>query len=560
MSESDGGPGRREVAYRMFAAEYDDADFEFSESDEERAPNYVITPTGARVNRLFVVGVLTEVESVSEDVLRARVVDPTGAFVCYAGQYQPDEQAFLERADPPLFVALTGKARTFQPDDADVIYTSLRPEAINEVDVETRDRWTLQAAEQTVDRVRTAAGALALDQRGDALEEVLLANDVEEGFAAGVPLAFDHYGTTMGYLASLGEVAIDAARLVAGEVDEIDAATLPPDAAVERDLPVVRREFDVPEALDAADEAAPEPATDDPMEPVGDDEGVPETVVDADPGPDGETDTGAESVSEGETDTGAESATEGMAEPGSESATGAETAPERSDHERSAAEGTDTGEPEPATTAATSESGVPDAGQDSLSEPSDEGVDEDEPGEVGDFEPGEFDLDDEEREEIESEYGTDFQSGTEVDEPGEAGIETPDLEAGAEADAVAEADASADAADGAEADPGVEIGTGGEADTGVDDPAAEPDAGVESDPGTATEPAAGAGPEDVALEDVAVEVMEDLDDGSGASRTDVVEATVERTGADEAAVEDAIQDALMDGRCFEPDDDTLQAI
>ena len=84
--EDQGGAGRREVAYRLFAAEFEDADYSYSESDEERAPNYVVTPTGARVNRVFVVGVLTEVEEASEDILRARVVDQTGAFVVYAGQ------------------------------------------------------------------------------------------------------------------------------------------------------------------------------------------------------------------------------------------------------------------------------------------------------------------------------------------------------------------------------------------------------------------------------------------------------------------------------------------
>src|SRR6056297_3710147 len=76
-ADEQGGAGGREVAHRLFAAEYDEADFSYSESDEERAPNYVVTPTGARVNRLFVVGVLTEVEQVNEDVLRGRIVDPT---------------------------------------------------------------------------------------------------------------------------------------------------------------------------------------------------------------------------------------------------------------------------------------------------------------------------------------------------------------------------------------------------------------------------------------------------------------------------------------------------
>ena len=45
-SEDQGGAGRREVAYRLFAAEFEDADFSYSESDEERAPNYVVSPTG----------------------------------------------------------------------------------------------------------------------------------------------------------------------------------------------------------------------------------------------------------------------------------------------------------------------------------------------------------------------------------------------------------------------------------------------------------------------------------------------------------------------------------
>ena len=153
MSESeDSGPGRREVAHRLFAAEFEDSEFSYSESDEERAPNYVVTPTGARVNRLFVVGVLTELEQVNDDVLRARIVDPTGPFVVYAGQYQPEALAFLESATPPLFVAVTGKARTFRPEDSDVVYTSIRPESINAVDAETRDRWTVQTAEQKIGR------------------------------------------------------------------------------------------------------------------------------------------------------------------------------------------------------------------------------------------------------------------------------------------------------------------------------------------------------------------------------------------------------------------------
>ena len=49
------------------------------------APSYVVTPLGAKVNRLFVIGVLTDIENVSEngELLRAHVSDPTGVFTLY---------------------------------------------------------------------------------------------------------------------------------------------------------------------------------------------------------------------------------------------------------------------------------------------------------------------------------------------------------------------------------------------------------------------------------------------------------------------------------------------
>jgi hypothetical protein len=50
------------------------------------------------------------------------------------------------------------------------------------------------------------------------------------------------------------------------------------------------------------------------------------------------------------------------------------------------------------------------------------------------------------------------------------------------------------------------------------------------------------------------------DEGGGAARSDVVEAVVGQYGADESEVDEAIQDALMDGRCYEPEDDVYKPI
>jgi hypothetical protein len=57
-----------------------------------------------------------------------------------------------------------------------------------------------------------------------------------------------------------------------------------------------------------------------------------------------------------------------------------------------------------------------------------------------------------------------------------------------------------------------------------------------------------------------MEVMQELNGDDGAPRGDLVAEVADRTGADAEAVEDAIQDALMDGRCYEPDEETLKPI
>ena len=573
MSESgDSGPGRREVAHRLFAAEFDDADFSYSESDEERAPNYVVTPTGARVNRLFLVGVLTELEQVNDDVLRARVVDPTGPFVIYAGQYQPDELAFLEAADPPMFVAVTGKARTFQPDDSDRVFTSVRPESISEVDADTRDRWVVQAAEQTVSRIGQMASAKQAGLAGNELRLALLDRGIDESAAAGITLALDHYGTTGDYLDALRTTALDAARVVAGDTDEAQGLSLSPDDGTDDPIPLLASldldtDVSTPETATedaegdatATDSGATEPTTDEEAADAAE-KGAPADAADAEPAPGSpgapagdestEPDAGA-ATSDAPVET-PETATDAAADettPGESVGEDVSSTPEQS---------------EPVDEPPVSSEPVTDAdamGQDepeSSSEP-------DDGGDLGDFDT-EFELDEDEREEIEQEYGTDFQSGTEVDEPGEADIETPDHEELADA---AQEGAPADAAD-AEPAPGSPGAPAGDESPEPTADAATSDAPAET-PETATDAAADettpdesasedAPTEDVDLEDAVMAVMDDLDDGSGADREELRSTVVSRHGADADAVEDAIQDALMGGRCYEPEDGKLTPI
>ena len=152
MSQSQ--PPTREIARRVFAREFNDATFTFKESDDERAPLYALLPTGEQANRVFVVGTLTETEDIGSEseYWRGRVVDPTGTFFVYAGQYQPEAASTLRELETPTYVAVVGKPRTFETDDGSV-NVSVRPESITEVDETTRDRWVVETAERTLDRL-----------------------------------------------------------------------------------------------------------------------------------------------------------------------------------------------------------------------------------------------------------------------------------------------------------------------------------------------------------------------------------------------------------------------
>jgi RPA family protein len=144
----------REVSRRVFAREFNDASYTFQESDDDRAPVYLLLPTGEKANRVFVAGTLTEKEDVGEDseYWRGRVVDPTGTFFVYAGQYQPDAASMLRDLEPPEYVTVVGKPRTYETDDG-TVNVSVRPESISVVEEATRDRWVAETAERSLDRV-----------------------------------------------------------------------------------------------------------------------------------------------------------------------------------------------------------------------------------------------------------------------------------------------------------------------------------------------------------------------------------------------------------------------
>lgn len=149
----------REVAHRIFAAEFNSSTLQARDGEDQYAPQYLLTPTGAKCNRVFVVGTLTEKEDVGTEAQfwRGRIVDPTGAFMVYAGQYQPEAAQVLAKTTPPEFVAVIGKPNTYTTKEGNVI-TSIRPESLQVVDAATRDRWVVDAAKHTSARLAKLQG------------------------------------------------------------------------------------------------------------------------------------------------------------------------------------------------------------------------------------------------------------------------------------------------------------------------------------------------------------------------------------------------------------------
>lgn len=181
----------REVAWRVFAEEYNSSVMEHS-GEGEKPVSYIVTPLGAKINRMLVVGVVTDIEDVGEEGkqrYRARITDPTGTFYVSAGEYQPGAAMSLSKMAPPAFAAVVGKSRAYSPEEG-VKYMSVRPERIREVDAETRDYWVVETARSTMLRIDAVEAGLEMSQPTVA---ELMKLGYPENLADGVVRAIEYY-------------------------------------------------------------------------------------------------------------------------------------------------------------------------------------------------------------------------------------------------------------------------------------------------------------------------------------------------------------------------------
>ena len=181
----------REVARRIFAEELKRSNYSFREGEDSNqyAPSYLLTPTGAKCNRVFIVGTLTEKDDIGSDTeyWRGRLVDPTGSILIYAGQYQPEAAQILASMEAPAFVAVVGKPNLYQTEDGNIII-SVRAEAIQRVDKATRDQWIMDTARRSLERI-SALKSLEPAQGGFATADSVAASTP----AQDAQRAMEHY-------------------------------------------------------------------------------------------------------------------------------------------------------------------------------------------------------------------------------------------------------------------------------------------------------------------------------------------------------------------------------
>ncbi len=178
----------REPAWRIFAAEYNSSKH-YIKATEPKTPSYVITPLGAKISRLFIVGVLTEVRLITEEVIKARIADQTGAFYILAGKFNPEARQLLETMKVPQFIAVVGKVSVYNPRE-DLMYVSVVPERVKMVSEILRDYWVFDTARRLKIRIDAMNEALRMEEPSiDKLVSLGFSRKISEG----VILALERY-------------------------------------------------------------------------------------------------------------------------------------------------------------------------------------------------------------------------------------------------------------------------------------------------------------------------------------------------------------------------------
>jgi RPA family protein len=159
-----------EGSARVFAGDFCRSSCYFSTPGTDSSLS-VVTPSGIWCNRVFAIGVLTEVSG-NGARLHARLADPTGAFdIEIAAHGDANRPDMFQKIPVPSFIAINGRAYMAGSEKKPV--PVIRVESVRIVDRAVRDTGIARTADSTLAHLMKLAGALIGGPADDRTRAVL---------------------------------------------------------------------------------------------------------------------------------------------------------------------------------------------------------------------------------------------------------------------------------------------------------------------------------------------------------------------------------------------------
>ncbi|MGI0129480.1 MAG: hypothetical protein ACREDE_07485 [Thermoplasmata archaeon] len=242
----------REPAWRVSARELEGS-FEEEREGGERSAGYVLSPFGARMNRVLIAGTLVPPEPIGrgepQTFWRSRLSDPTGAVAVTAGSFQPRAMAQLRSVRDPQPALVVGKVHLYRGRDG-VAYVSVRAEGVRSVS-ESEERAVLaDIVRQTLDRLDLIE---RLEKEPATREEELRADGIPSGWIRAAREALKRY-PQVDRTAFRRELT-SAVRRVRGESGPVASGSPPPPSVTVTRAPAPRAAVAPPSAAERAEES-----------------------------------------------------------------------------------------------------------------------------------------------------------------------------------------------------------------------------------------------------------------------------------------------------------------
>lgn len=143
----------REVAKRMFAYEIIGSVVSFkSDENDQYSPVYILTPTGEKCSRIFMIARVVSKESVGNDDIRMKVEDSTTSIYVYVSGYNPSAITAVADINAGDYIAIVGKPVIYRLSNGDQ-FVYIRATDVNKSNENDYKYWKAETALQTYNRL-----------------------------------------------------------------------------------------------------------------------------------------------------------------------------------------------------------------------------------------------------------------------------------------------------------------------------------------------------------------------------------------------------------------------